>query len=310
MVKKDCEWGEWKDTDCSAKCGRGDFYKKRDIKVHATFGGKPCDGNFTEVHECKDLKPCPTPKPINCEWDVWSKWSACTKCGGQRKKYRNIKTAPQNGGTECKDTDTSLTEGCLGKEWCDTTYCAWTDWDAWGGCSRKCGSGTKMRRRNLKEFANNTDTTTTTEKPTEKPDTNSSSDTKSSSDEESSSDEKSSSDDEKSSSHSSSSDDADSKNTRLYHEYQELEMQLRAKAGSHWQELVMSFAGGCISFVVLASAVRFGTTRMRCSNSQEMPTGFESDEEALGADMLWSQRSQRNGQGYSSMPVHEQDSLE
>lgn len=235
VVKKDCQWSGWTSSKCSSTCGRGSYYKKRTIKVPSAFGGKPCDGNETEVHECKDLKPCPTPTPVNCLLDKWSDWSACSTCGGQRKRYRNIAKAPEHGGDECKETETSETEGCLGKEFCTKTYCNWAGWGDWGGCSRKCGTGKRMRRRTLAESST---------PPAD--DTSSSGSSKSN----------------------------NAKSQRLYSTYQELEKLLQEKSGTHWQELGMSFGCGCLSFVVFFTAIRYGSARMRSvSPAEEGPDG-------------------------------------
>jgi hypothetical protein len=219
VVKKDCVWNAFSASDCSATCGRGDIYKKRTIKVHAAFGGAPCVGNETVVEPCKDLDPCPKPKAIDCKWATWSDWSACSKCGGQRKRFRDIKAAPQYGGQKCVATETSQTEGCLGKEYCTKTFCVWQSWGDWGACSRKCDTGRRKRRRQLKE---------TSEAPA---------------------------------------DHGDSNAQRLYNTYQELQEQIAEKSQERWQDLALAFSGGCLSFIVLASAIRFGAMRMRSRDS-------------------------------------------
>jgi len=217
VVKTDCEWNGWTSSACSVTCGRGDIYKKRTIKVHAAFGGNPCTGPETLVAPCEGLQPCPANAAVDCKWASWSTWSACSECGGQRKRFRDIQAAPQYGGEKCVATDTSQTEGCLGKEYCTTTYCVWGSWSSWGSCTRKCDTGKRKRRRELKETA-------TAPK-----------------------------------------DDEDSKAQRLFNTYQELQQQIQDKSGQRWQELVTAFGGGCLSFVVLASAMRFWTTRIRCA---------------------------------------------
>jgi len=243
VVKKDCEWGSWKEKPCDAKCGRGNIFKTRNIKTPAAFGGSACKGGEKEVHPCKNLKPCPVPAPVDCVWDKWSAWSACSKCGGQMNRMREVSTAPQHGGSLCKATETSQTQGCDGKEFCSKTYCIWQTWSAWSGCSKKCGNGRKSRRRQLKESI----------KPSKD-------------------------------------DGENAKSKRLFNTYQELANQVEDQSGQRWRELILAFAGGCVSFVVLASAWRFFgigfRSQVACGQACGQPTLAQQDRPIRGYSPL------------------------
>lgn len=151
VEKRDCEFDKWVSSACPVTCGHGEIMKTRAIKVPSTDAGKPCSGHVKEVEACKDLKPCPKPKPVDCKWSSWSTWGACDKCGGQRKRFRAIEKAPAHGGKICEAADTEQSEGCTGASMCTRTYCIWSNWQHWSSCSRSCGSGKRSRRRTLGE---------------------------------------------------------------------------------------------------------------------------------------------------------------
>lgn len=70
-----------------------------------------------------------------------------------------------------------------------------------------------------------------------------------------------------------------SKSKRLFNTYQELQKQLEDKSSGNWQVLVVAFGGGCLSFIVLASAIRFVSGRSRQSDH-----GAQLSEDLIVAD--------------------------
>ena len=57
-VTVDCVWGSWKESDCSATCGKESFRTKtRKVIKQATNGGK-CTGKGQVIETC-NLDPCP-----------------------------------------------------------------------------------------------------------------------------------------------------------------------------------------------------------------------------------------------------------
>jgi hypothetical protein len=56
--------------------------------------------------------------------------------------------------------------------------------------------------------------------------------------------------------------------SKLFSEYEELRQQLQGQSGLRWQELAVAFFGGCLSFVALASSVRYVAGRIRCNTVQ------------------------------------------
>lgn len=97
---KDCEylpWSAW--SACSKECGLGSQTKTRDT-VPAKNGGKPCNPNKLKRSRDCNTKPC----PVDCKWDEWSEWGACSvTCGnGVSKRSRDVKSPADHGGAACK----------------------------------------------------------------------------------------------------------------------------------------------------------------------------------------------------------------
>lgn len=144
----DCEFGDWKKwTDCDATCGRGQKTRTRDTAVAAQFGGAECEGPTSEIDGC-DAGKCHEKTPQACLWGQWFAWGACDKCGGQRKRTRQILKLPEAGGAPCDSKGSEETTKC--KRIChEPVYCEWTDWEADGECSVTCGFGSKKFVRYL-----------------------------------------------------------------------------------------------------------------------------------------------------------------
>jgi len=151
-VKKpviDCalsDWTAW--SVCSKSCANGQAERKRSEAVAAVNGGLPCVGKLQEMTVC-NLGECPIkagPKP--CLWGNWMGWGACDKCGGERKRTRQILRMPEEGGTPCPDGASEEVTKCPRK--ChDPVFCVWTQWEDEGSCSATCGEGTIKRVRYL-----------------------------------------------------------------------------------------------------------------------------------------------------------------
>jgi len=140
------DWTHW--SDCSKSCGNGQAERKRGESVAAANGGVPCSGQLQEMNVCNKAE-CPVkagPKP--CLWGNWMGWGACDKCGGERKRTRQILRMPEEGGTPCPDGASEEVTKCLRK--ChDPVFCVWTQWEDEGSCSATCGEGTIKRVRYL-----------------------------------------------------------------------------------------------------------------------------------------------------------------
>jgi len=148
----DCQlsaWSEWGNGGtCSAKCGGGNWQRKRTVEVFPVNGGKACEGNLEEVSACNQ-HACV--KQSDCQWGQWGQWGTCTReCGiGERMRYRQIVQEPKNGGLPCAAKDSAEVASCNEKPCNEQKYCAWGAWATWGECSNTCGSGVVRRERYL-----------------------------------------------------------------------------------------------------------------------------------------------------------------
>jgi len=145
-----CQWGLWDAwSKCSVTCGTaGQQQRKREIAVEPENGGSACNGPLIEIHQCA-VDPCPLPPgPKPCLWGNWMEWGACDKCGGQRKRSRQIVRMPEDGGLPCTPGASEETEKCK-RECHKQIFCAWNSWEDEGSCSATCGVGTVKRVRYL-----------------------------------------------------------------------------------------------------------------------------------------------------------------
>mmetsp|Transcript_20560 Transcript_20560/g.44936 ORF Transcript_20560/g.44936 Transcript_20560/m.44936 type:complete len:1516 (-) Transcript_20560:96-4643(-) len=138
---RDCEFTEW--TEWVMNCPQ--MYRHRRIKESALSSGKPCNDNLQET------KPCEVEEPKDCLVSDWSAWSKCDKTcdGGQTKRVRTLKSGPSSGGS-CDHMDLYELKPC-NEVACDLHKqdCMLSEWSDWGGCSVKCGEGSKERERTV-----------------------------------------------------------------------------------------------------------------------------------------------------------------
>lgn len=146
QTPKDCVFGDWDAwSACKPPCGGGQRRRERCVTQHASSGGAGCQGELVQIKACGDDK-CPTrPTPVDCAWGTWSSWGACSKCGGQRTRFRQVEQESQNGGQACDAGPSEEIDDC--QRLChQPTFCVWTDWHSWGSCSQLCGTGGKRSR--------------------------------------------------------------------------------------------------------------------------------------------------------------------
>jgi len=144
----DCQLSKWAWGQCSVACGGGQMSRQREILVHQRGTGKACNNVLEETGPCGET-PCETGcKPKDCKWSEWGVWSACTKCGGERTRQRNIIDYVECGGQHCEAADAEQVAKCV-RSCHEQAFCTWADWLPWSTCSADCGKGRRHRQRSL-----------------------------------------------------------------------------------------------------------------------------------------------------------------
>jgi len=141
MKVVDCslkEWSPW--TTCSVSCGGGYKTRTRDIKTLASFGGKACLGDLTELADCNS-QTC-TKKDIDCELTDWADWTSCEGMT-TRFRLRGLVREPQGNGKHCTGA-LKEAEACS-----DIVDCQVTEWSSWDQCDKSCGGGQQTRAREV-----------------------------------------------------------------------------------------------------------------------------------------------------------------
>eukprot|EP00746_Dinoflagellata_sp_MGD_P149407 gnl/MRDRNA2_/MRDRNA2_81439_c0_seq1.p1 gnl/MRDRNA2_/MRDRNA2_81439_c0~~gnl/MRDRNA2_/MRDRNA2_81439_c0_seq1.p1 ORF type:complete len:3654 (+),score=523.54 gnl/MRDRNA2_/MRDRNA2_81439_c0_seq1:90-11051(+) len=142
----ECDWGPWGQWQMpEAKCGKVTKRRVRSMGPEAA-----CSSTQTEVAPV-ELEPCGSCTPVDCKFDEWGPWSACSQ-GGLRQHMRIIARYPDCGGKPCEGderevepcggTSVSVTEGQMVK-----VDCEYSMWSPWSGCTVSCGEGKKNRVR-------------------------------------------------------------------------------------------------------------------------------------------------------------------
>lgn len=137
----DCMWSLWSEwSSCSSSCGGGRTFRARTELVSAAHGGMLCQGIPEEERGCKH-QAC----PVDCAWEAWSDWFACSvSCGGGEKYQHRTRATQMFGGASCDGSDTKI-EACNQQE-CPVD-CQWSSWTPWSDCSKSCELGSMSRSR-------------------------------------------------------------------------------------------------------------------------------------------------------------------
>jgi len=112
--------------------------------VEASNGGADCVGDTHESQPCGN-QCC----PIDCKWDSWGNYSACSvSCGnGTMMRSRMKEMTSSCGGLECNGSNEEISY-C--NEQCCAVDCEITAWSSWSPCTETCGlTGVSFREREV-----------------------------------------------------------------------------------------------------------------------------------------------------------------
>ncbi|KAL3087684.1 hypothetical protein niasHS_008662 [Heterodera schachtii] len=132
------EWTEW--TQCSRSCGGGEQMKRRSCKSGVD---DQCMGSSFESRPCND-EQCPT-------WSNWGSWTECSAtCGtGTQRRVRECESPRHNANAAICPIGTGVEH----RE-CELRSCPeWSQWEPWSACSKSCGAGESVRRRQCRNAA-------------------------------------------------------------------------------------------------------------------------------------------------------------
>jgi len=138
----DCEPGAWQPwTHCTASCEGGTKTRSRSTARAASPGGAACI--LTESEACNAVA-C----PVDCEMSAWVADGDCSvTCGnGTQLHTRSVVTQPVNGRRCPRSRRMVVCEGAQGH--CPVD-CSVSDFGEWSSCDASCGTGTRVRERNV-----------------------------------------------------------------------------------------------------------------------------------------------------------------
>ncbi|CAJ1351807.1 unnamed protein product, partial [Effrenium voratum] len=158
------DWSQW--SACTGPC---EFSTSRSIRSREPLQQGDCDKSLEEERACSCGKavtsgtdassqessedastPTADEVAVNCEWDVWRDWEACTKsCNlGITHRTRDIRIQANSLGDECYG-ETRQTRNCNEKP----CPCAVGEWSDWSSCAGHCHgrSDRSVRTRELLE---------------------------------------------------------------------------------------------------------------------------------------------------------------
>ncbi|CAJ1355839.1 unnamed protein product [Effrenium voratum] len=142
---QDCLVGTWSIWSvCSASCGGGHQKRTRGVLRPAKLGGAPCEDDLEEVQGCGDTG---CGMAMDCEWEDWDEWGACTHCAGEKIRVREIRHLGNELGTSCAASSSREVAQCneCPKQ---TKWCVWASWED-GSCSATCGTGGRLERKRM-----------------------------------------------------------------------------------------------------------------------------------------------------------------
>jgi hypothetical protein len=140
-------WGTW--STCTKTCGGGSRMRYRTETRPENHGGEPCP-KLIETARCGEA-PC----AVDCVVSQWSGWGACSAtCGaGVNRRTRTVQTEPLDGGKSCGSLSDSRSCTHASLSVCPVDCKVEPTWGTWEACTRTCGGGLMLSRKNILQQA-------------------------------------------------------------------------------------------------------------------------------------------------------------
>jgi hypothetical protein len=132
-------WGSW--SNCTASCNGGLSTRLRTITRPSLNGGR-LPSALGQTMECGSV-PCGS----ECQLSEWSEWSDCSAAcgGGVQRRSRGVVRHAENGGAPCPNL---VEERECNVQTC-RPGCTYSEWSAPSNCTAACGTGSRVRTRNV-----------------------------------------------------------------------------------------------------------------------------------------------------------------
>eukprot|EP00434_Breviolum_minutum_P002626 symbB.v1.2.002319.t1/scaffold123.1/size315817/4 len=159
-----CAWADWSPySACTRTCDSGqqtrlrrkawqspswgtkDFISRR--LLPSPQGPRECLGRQKEIRAC-GLTPCSmSSEAMDCQWDTWDDWGACS-CSGLQQRHRGIRVEAFLGGIPCVGVSQD-SKSCQPSTSCTSVDidCSFGSWTQWSDCSVTCGNGQRYHTR-------------------------------------------------------------------------------------------------------------------------------------------------------------------
>lgn len=137
-------------TSCSVKCGGGSQKVNRLTKDPYT--NVACTPN-PATQACNTMDCC---SKTSKKYTAWSGWGACSKpCGtGTQTRTRTYTFYSDYDGRTCSGATTETEQqNCNTMDCCSKVTRKYSNWTAWGACSKACGGGTQTRTRTYQDIS-------------------------------------------------------------------------------------------------------------------------------------------------------------
>lgn len=149
----DCLFDQWQGWSACSRTCFGTRSRTRLIGSTGRGNGVFCTGDTYQLAACNTGGECVAGKlKVDCKFSDWTEWEVCSaSCGkGQYKRSRFVEQQAARGGRGCNGPMEALGECLLAN--CSSNPavdCMWSTWADWSACT-KC-AGQRVRSRHIKQ---------------------------------------------------------------------------------------------------------------------------------------------------------------